>query len=88
MERLGMIVNKDTGALFDVYEWPGPFEGSVFAPEGATHVIECYTEKRAGGFGYRAARILKTVAHVAVDEGEGGEVIWEKWPLKYRPSFL
>jgi hypothetical protein len=33
------------------------------------------------GFGYRYAKILQTVAYVAVDENDSGPVI-EKWAIK------
>lgn len=32
--------------------------------------------------GVRFAKVLKTVAYVAVDEAEDGSVVFEKWPLR------
>lgn len=42
---------------------------------GATHVL------LLPDFITRAAKVLKTVAYVAVDENETG-IVWEKWHIK------
>ena len=35
-----------------------------------------------GGSGWRYARVLKTVAHVVIDEADDGSPVVEKWELK------
>lgn len=35
------------------------------------------------GYPYRFARILETVAYVAVDEDEFGKPVVERWPIKH-----
>lgn len=39
------------------------------------------------GYRYRGAKVLKTVAYIAVDEGANGEPIWEKWNIKNHTLF-
>lgn len=50
--------------------------------QGLTHEVAVAGEGLAGDYGYRFARVLKTIAHIAVDEGENGLAIMESWPIK------
>lgn len=56
-----------------------PADGSDFAEDGM-HIV--YVQD-----GYRYARVLKTVAHVAIDENEDGSPVWEKWELSYNREY-
>ena len=50
--------------------------------QGCTHgvlVSSCPVNMSA----YRGAKILKTVAYVAVDEGDAGQAIFDKWQIKH-----
>jgi len=50
--------------------------------QGMTHEVGVAGEGLAGDYGYRFARVLKTVAHIAVDEDEYGQAVLESWPIK------
>jgi hypothetical protein len=39
------------------------------------------------GWAYRYARVLKTVAHVVIDEDEYGHPVIERWKIKRHTSF-
>jgi hypothetical protein len=67
----------ETGAHFE-YTLGAPCEWT--AKHGATHAIYMSDGSTRG------ARILKTVAHVIVDEDENGAV-WERWPIKRHFNF-
>jgi hypothetical protein len=68
---LGCFKHRETNTLFEFAE--RRWHDDLFAP-AACHVI--YTLE-----GPRLARVLKTVAHVVVDEDENGP-IWEHWQIK------
>jgi len=67
---IGTFSHAETGARFDYTEakrYPLPgCEFEVWMSDGST----------------RTARILKTVAYVAIDEDENGQPVFEKWPLR------
>ena len=78
MEAIGAIKEIIHGKWFEVFEGKGDFD----IPE-ATHRIEIYSLKNSKVMSpYRAAKVLKTVAYVAVDEDESG-IVWEKWDIKW-----
>ena len=52
--------------------------------EGSTHTL--WTGIGVGR-GPRAAKLKKTVMHVAVDEDADGNIVWEKWPLRRRQQW-
>jgi len=45
----------------------------------------CVNDPR--GWAYRYARVLKTVAHVVIDEDEYGHPVIERWKIKRHTSF-
>ncbi len=49
--------------------------------QGCTHEIAVGGLGGVYGSRYRGAKLLKTVAHVLVDEDENGNV-WKKWDIK------
>jgi hypothetical protein len=70
----GGFEHKETNVVFEYLNGP---EYIWDAEQGATHSIFV----RDGEI--RGAKILKTVAHVIVDEDENGNAVWEKWPIKH-----
>ena len=73
VDVIGQFQHKDTGATFDYAKQAGEFAHCMDI-EQFPHIV--YVRD-----GIRAARVLKTVVHIAVDEDENGMVI-EKWSLK------
>ena len=74
---VGAFNEKTNGNRFEFSERPAE-EKAIFAPAYDHQVF-------VGPFGQeetRAARILKTVAYVVVDEASDGTPIVEKWDLK------
>lgn len=69
----GQFQHKDTDACFDYAKQDGEFAHCMNTADFPHIVYVCD--------GIRAARVLKTVVYIAVDEDENGMVI-EKWPLK------
>lgn len=78
----GCFTHKETDKTFYYSEHQGEFDT---IPD-ATHLVEVLA-----GVGvfypYRAAKVLRTVAYIAVDEDEYGNVVWEKWPIKKHRQF-
>lgn len=70
---LGSFRNARTNATFEYAI--RPYEGVDFAPD-AMHVV--YVGPHAER---RYARVLKTVAYIAVDETADGEPVWDKWEI-------
>ena len=69
---LGVILHADTRVQFEYSKRPdGDRDG--WAAE--------YPDRIFVRDGDRAARVLKTVAYVVIDEDADGEPIVEKWPL-------
>jgi len=73
---LGSFVEADYGHMFEYAIRPD--EGVDFAPD-CPHIVYV-----GNGAGYRTryARVLKTVAYIAVDEDDDGEPVLQKWQLK------
>ena len=81
---IGQFVHAETGFLFFYAEGGCPWMTEEFIGENEiTHTIEI--NRKMGE--YRAARILKTVAYVLVDEDENG-LVWEKWSIKRHTEYL
>lgn len=70
---LGEITEREYGKYFEYAV--RPVDGCDFA-EDAPHIIAMSDGST------RYAKILKTVAWVAVDEAADGSPVWEKWALK------
>ena len=77
---LGQFVEKDHGNFFEYAERPEGLGGD-FTPD-AQHIVY------VGRGEYRFARVLKTVAYIAVDENGDGFPVWEKWSLKQHHQYL
>ncbi len=69
----GCFRHKETRCQF---EFRKTFNEWAIA-QGMTHEVAVSGEGLAGDYGYRFARVLKTIAHVLVDEDE-----LESWPIK------
>ena len=69
---LGSFIEADYGHTFEYAIRPD--EGIDFAPD-CPHIV--YVADRI-----RYARVLKTVAYIAVDEDDDGEPVLQKWQLK------
>lgn len=67
---LGWFQNKETGAWFSYDDKP------LWIVENGPHALFMSDGSK------RTARVLKTVAYVAVDEDEYGLPVWEKWAIK------
>lgn len=76
----GYFNNTETDVRFDYYKGVA---ASLAGIEGATHTL---VVDDVVGFPFRAAKVLKTVVYVAVDEDENG-IVWEKWPIKKHRIF-
>ena len=61
--------NTETGQVFS-------YTDTADDGMGATHLVDTGDI----GWPWRYAKVLKTVAYVAVDEDDSG-IIWEKWPI-------
>jgi len=73
----GIFSHQDTNVVFQYYTGVvSMFEHTI---KDATHTIIVSEDFNCP---YRAAKIKKTVAYIAVDEDEYGNTIWEKWPIK------
>lgn len=73
---LGSFIEADYGHTFEYAIRPD--EGIDFAPD-CPHIV--YVGDGVG-FRIRYARVLKTVAYIAVDEDDDGEPVLQKWQLK------
>lgn len=71
----GIFVEKEFGKYFEFSNTPSDWGRTI----GATHQVYVLD-------GLRDAKILKTVAYVAVDEDDNGPV-WEKWQIR-RTDYL
>ena len=71
----GRFVEKDEGNLFEY-----SLSDSVMFGHKFPHLVWVRDEE------YRYARVLKTVAYVAVDEDENGFVV-EKWSIKKHKEY-
>lgn len=63
----GFFIHRETKLYFEFREIRDEWGISL----GFTHEIAVNTLGINGDQGYRCARVLKTVAHVAVDEADG-----------------
>jgi len=76
---LGSFVEKDGGKLFEYAVRPD--EGIDFAPD-CPHIVYVTNAIEGVDMGFRYAKVLKTVAWIAVDEDDNGEPVYEKWDIK------
>jgi hypothetical protein len=72
----GIFTEKEFGKPFEFVKGPGDAHGEEI---GATHRIFVAD---VIGWPYRYAKVLKTVAYVAIDEDDEGCAVWEKWDIK------
>ncbi len=75
------VREKTHGLIHEVYETAHGWAEA----RGATHTLYC---GEGLGRGIRAARLLKTVLWVSVDEtptadGTDHRIVWEKWDIKH-----
>lgn len=70
---LGQFSHQETGVAFEYAERRHPDDR--FAPD-MPHIVY------VGNGDTRLAKVLKTVAHVVVDEDALGQPVIEKWPLR------
>jgi len=76
---LGRFDEREHGKVFEYAIRPDT--GNDFAPD-CPHIVF------VGGLGEtRFARVLKTVAWVAVDETDTGEAIYERWNIKQHKEY-
>lgn len=75
----GAFTEVDCGNRFEFAERT-PAERASFAPEAGHFIF-------VGENATRAARVLRTVAYIAVDEDEKGNAIYEKWQIKKRVDY-
>jgi hypothetical protein len=79
---LPLIVGEfksESGALFEYAVRPDA-DKAIHDPE-FTHIVYVGSGGIGGDCGYRAAKVLGTVAYIAVDEDDSGSVV-EKWAIK------
>ena len=70
-----LIKNRETKNYFSIAERDGDQRFGNWAPEFKNIMDVGHGE-------FRLCNILKTVAHVVVDEGSDGEPITETWKIK------
>ena len=80
---LGCFNEREFGKHFEFSKNPayGVFE-HPFGPDEFPHLVWISDYEKAGGWPYRYARVLKTVAYVVVDEEADGSPVVEKWEVK------
>lgn len=83
LRTAGQFKEKDGGKTFWYYE--GAHDEWALK-NGATHTLQL-GHKPVGQSMFRAAKILKTVAYVAVDEDELGNAVWEKWNYRWHEQY-
>jgi hypothetical protein len=79
---LGRFNERDTGNLFEFSK--NPAHGVFANPQGTDefpHLV-WVSDNPVNGWPYRYARVLKTRAHVVVDEDEFGNPVVETWHFK------
>ena len=79
---LPLIVGEfksESGALFEYAVRPDA-DKLIHDPE-FSHIVYVGSGGIGGDCGYRAAKVLGTVAYIAVDEDDNGTVV-EKWAIK------
>jgi hypothetical protein len=76
---LGSFVEKESGNLFEYAIRPD--EGIDFAPD-CMHIVYVTPKVDGVDHGFRYARVIKTVAWIAVDEDANGDPVYEKWDIK------
>jgi hypothetical protein len=69
---MNLFREKDFGNYFSYR----PTSNEWAISQGLTHEIDC-------GEVHRFARVLKTVAHVAIDEAADGTPVIEKWEIRH-----
>lgn len=69
---LGTFEHAETGAVFDFAARTWHAKWAVDAPYDVA----------VGDGETRAAKVLKTVAYVAIDEDADGHPIYERWPIR------
>jgi hypothetical protein len=78
---MGAFRHAETGCHFE-FAGRDDADRETFAPEAPFRVFVGMGETRA-------ARVLKTVAWVVVDEAADGSPVYERWPLRqFRPYAL
>lgn len=81
---LGRFVEKTAGNWFEYKA--GPSAGDDSSSEWAQYNMEI----DVGGnvdWGWRHAKVLKTVAYVVVDEAADGSPVVEKWDIKQHVKY-
>ena len=85
----GQFVHRDTDVYFDYVGNPEYLTG--LGPMGEAFIrtncdVRCFPHRICvndpHGWKYRFARVLKTVAHVVIDEDEHGHPVIERWKIK------
>lgn len=76
---LGSFAEKECGCYFEYAVRPD--EGIDFAPD-CPHIVYVTMPIPGVDHGFRYAKVLKTVAWIAVDEDENGDPVYEKWDIK------
>lgn len=87
---LGMFEEKTSGNLFEFSKNP-EITLSPLATGGKNvefpHLVWVSTPVPGIDCGYRKALVMKTVAHVIVDEDKNGWWVVEKWDIKNRKDY-
>lgn len=81
---LGCFAEKETGNYFEYAVRPD--EGIDFAPD-CPHIVYVTNPITGVDHGFRYAKVLKTVAWIAVDEDENGDAVYEKWEIKQHRNY-
>ena len=76
---LGSFFEKESNILFEYAVRPD--EGIDFA-EDCPHIVYVTSKIDGVDHGFRYAKVLKTVAWIAVDEDADGNPVYEKWDIK------
>lgn len=80
---VGSFLEKDYGNYFEFSNNTEEMTTSWLFP----HIVWVTTPKEGIDSGWRYARVLKTVAYIAVDEDAHGQPIIEKWNIKQHKEF-
>jgi hypothetical protein len=87
----GSFVEKDLKMVHDYIAHP---PSKWAADRGATHSLIIYKEQmtdhagRMIGAATRPAIVKKTVAYIGVDEDESGDIVWEKWAINHKWTYV
>lgn len=80
---IGCFEECDTGNLFEFSRNDEEMTDSWDFP----HKVWVTTPRKYMDSGFRYARVLKTVAYIAVDEDAYGQPVVEKWEIKKRLDY-